>query len=111
MNTKLFNIVLLTIWITIFVGLLTRSWWMDDAMLQRVENQHTSMLMALAGIFAMWNGARLWANLQASASARTSMASKYREKIKGITGEDPRITDPQFDFTAPTPETPSEEKK
>lgn len=101
MNTKIFNLVLLVTWSILFVGLLTRSWWMSDELLKKVDSPQTPLLMALAGVFALWNGARLWASTQSTPTARPTMTDRYRQKIKGITGEDPRVTDPQFDFNNP----------
>ena len=49
---------------------------------------------------ALWNAARLWAAHHATQTARVSVADQYKQKIKGITGEDPRVTDPQFDFNS-----------
>ncbi len=111
MNTKLFNLVLMVLWAAVFLGLLTRDWWMNEAMLQKVDSPQTPLLMGLAGIFALWNGARLWAAYQTTPTTpRASMAERYKQKIKGITGEDPRVTDPQFDFTANQDEPPANGK-
>jgi hypothetical protein len=100
MNAKVFNLALMILWLLICLGLLTRELWMPPDLLEKVNSPNTPLVISLAGILAAYNLMRLLiATRFTTAPARPSPATEeYRRRIRSITGEDPKVTDPQFKF-------------
>ena len=102
MNTKVFNLALMVFWLLLCLGLLTRDLWMPPALLEKVNGPQTPMAVAVAGLLAVWNFMRFMTGRQVRPPTGPSPAvEEYRRKIRGITGEDPKVTDPQFRFDDP----------
>jgi len=102
MNTRVFNLALMGAWLLICLGLLTREAWMPPGLLDKVNGPQTPMVVAVAGILAVWNFMRFWMAGQPCRPVDPSPAvEEYRRKIRSITGEDPKVTDPQFRFDDP----------
>jgi hypothetical protein len=104
MNSKVFNLALMVLWLLLCVGLLTRGWWMPDEMRDRVAGPNTPMVIAVTGLLALWNLARFLVAYRFGTPALSSPARSspeveaYRRRIRAMTGEDPKVTDPQFKF-------------
>ena len=99
MNTKVFNLALMVFWLLLCLGLLTRESWMPPGLLEKVNGPQTPLVIGVAGILAFWNFARFWVAHRFSPPITPSPAAEaYRTRIRSITGEDPKVTDPQFRF-------------
>jgi hypothetical protein len=102
MNTKVFNLALMTFWLALCVGLWARDYWMPPGLLERANGPQTPLVVAVAGVLAVWNFIRFWIAYQFGRPARPSpTVEAYRRQIRSITGEDPKVTDPQFSFDDP----------
>jgi hypothetical protein len=102
MNAKVFNLALMVIWLAILVGLLTRDWWMPPELHDRVSGPKTPMVIAVAGMLAVWNFMRYFISNRFSGPPKLSpTAEAYRKRIRGMSAEDPKVTDPQFRFDDP----------
>jgi hypothetical protein len=102
MNAKVFNLALMVFWLALFVGLLTRDWWMPQDLLDRVSSPQTPLVIMLAGMLAAWNLMRFYVARRPSSPTQPSpVVEQYRRRIRSISGEDPRVTDPQFQFDDP----------
>jgi hypothetical protein len=103
MNTKVFNLALMAVWLLVFVALLTRDMgWMPEGLHDKVSGPQTTLAMALAGVLAVWNLMRFWAAHQRDRPMQPSAtAEAYRRKIRSITGEDPKVVNPEFVFDDP----------
>src|SRR5438067_1074082 len=105
MNTKVFNLALMIFWLMICVGLLTRDWWMPAEMNEKVSGRNTPLVIAVAGVFALWNVMRILVAYRLPARPSTTVspeAQEYRRRIRARLGHDPRVTDPQFQFDDPS---------
>jgi hypothetical protein len=102
MNTRIFNLALMVFWLALFVGLLTRDWWMPPGLLDRVSSPQTPLVVMVAGVLAAWNFMRFYVARRPSPPTQLSPeVEAYRRRIRSISGEDPRVTDPQFQFDDP----------
>ena len=107
MNTKVFNLALMVFWLLLCLGLLTRDLWMPPALLEKVSGPQTPLVVAVAGLLAFWNFMRFWVAHRFKRPVGPSPeAEAYRRKIRSITGEDPKVTDPQFRFDDPPVDEP-----
>lgn len=99
MNSKVFNLALMVMWLVLCVGLLIRDWWMPDGMRDRVTGPNTPVVVAVAGLLALWNFVRFFVAYRFGAAGRPSAeVESYRRRIRSMSGTDPRVTDPQFQF-------------
>lgn len=105
MNTKIFNLVLMILWLMICIGLWTREWWMPADLNDKVSGPNTPMVIAITGVLALWNLMRFWVAHRFPAvkphAAASPEVDEYRRRIRARLGEDPRVTDPQFKFDDP----------
>jgi hypothetical protein len=103
MNTKVFNLFLMVIWVAVLIGLLTRDAWMSPEMLEKVNGPHTPMVIAVTAMLCVWNLVRFWVawklNRPPDPTEREAMRAHIRRKF----GSDPKVTDPQFNFDDPPP--------
>ena len=105
MNTKLFNLALMVLWLVLCLGLLTREWWMPDDLREKVTGPQTPLVIAVAGLLAVWNFARFFVAYRFGAPTKPSPeVDEYRRKIRALSGHDPKVTDPQFNFDEPPPD-------
>ena len=105
MNAKVLNLTLMILWAAICIGLLSRELWMPPALLDKVSGPQTPLVIALTGLLTLWNLMRFWVSYRFAAPQRESATiNEYRRRIRGITGEDPKVTDPEFRFDDPPPE-------
>ena len=104
MNTKVFNLVLMILWLVLCVGLLTRDWWMPDGLRDRVTGPNTPVVIAVAGLLAAWNFVRFFVAHRYGPTGRPSPeVEAYRRRIRAMSGHDPKVTDPQFRFDDDSP--------
>lgn len=103
MNTKLFNAAFLFFWVALCLGMLFRHLWMPVDVQQKISDERAYMIMMVAGVFALWNMARLFAaSMRSNVSALPSPeVEAYRRRIRAMSGQDPKVTDPQFNFDDP----------
>ncbi|HEX3147625.1 MAG TPA: hypothetical protein VHR66_06040 [Gemmataceae bacterium] len=107
MNTKLFNLALMVMWLALCLGLLTREWWMPDAMRERVTGPNTPIVIGVAGLLALWNFMRFFIAYRFSAAPGPSKeVEEYRRRIRALSGQDPKVTDPQLNFDDAPPDAP-----
>jgi len=102
MNPRVFNLCLALFWFAICIGLLTRDWWMPPAMQEKATGQQTPLVIALTAVLTLWNLMRFAVSKWAASPPRESdQVADYRRRIRAISGEDPKVTDPQFNFDDP----------
>src|SRR3954468_3205251 len=107
MNTKFFNLALMAMWLGICLGLLTREWWMPDGMKERVTGPNTPFVIGVAALLAMWNFMRFFVAYRFSGPVGPSKeVEEYRRRIRAISGDDPKVTDPQLNFDDSPPDAP-----
>lgn len=107
MNTKLFNLALMVLWLVLCLGLLGRDWWMPDELRERVSGPQTPLVIAVAGLLAVWNFARFFIAYRfGTPSAPSPEVEEYRRKIRALSGHDPRVVNPEFDFDDPPADDP-----
>jgi hypothetical protein len=94
------NLYLMIFWLFLFVGLMTRDYWMPPDLLTKLDSPNTPLITSLTGLFVFWNLARYLAASKFGSQKESKYAAEIREKIRG-NQEDPRITDPQFKFDDP----------
>jgi hypothetical protein len=107
MNTKIFNVAFLLLWLSICIGLLTRDLWMPPDLLERVSGPNTPLMIAITALLALWNLMRLLVAYRfptQSVAKPSPEVQEYRRRIRAKLGDDPRVTDPQFNFDDPPPE-------
>jgi hypothetical protein len=105
MNGKMFNLALMFLWLTIFVGLLSRDVWMSDELREKVDGPRIPLVIALTGLLTLWNFTRFFISYRFGGPTKASPeVEEYRRKIRALSGHDPKVTDPQFDFDAPPPD-------
>jgi hypothetical protein len=104
MNTRAFNFGLMLFWLVLGVGLITRSWWMENDWKARVEGANPQLMIGFVFLMAAWNFIRMWSVAQRQPVYKESQeASEIRRRIREkMGGEDPKITDPQFNFDEPS---------
>jgi hypothetical protein len=103
MNAKAFNLGLMIFWLIICIALLTRDFgWMPEALHEKVSGPQTPLVILLTGVLAAWNFMRFWvANRFGSPPRPSATAEAYRRRIRSITGEDPKVVNPEFNFDDP----------
>jgi hypothetical protein len=102
MNAKVFNLALMIFWLLLGLGLLTRELWMPPGLLEKVNGPQTPLAIALAGMLAAWNFIRFWAASRFGKPAGPSaQVQEYRRRIRTMSGEDPKVTNPEFNFDEP----------
>lgn len=107
MNSKVFNLALMAFWLLILLGLLTRDWWAGPELNDKLSGPQTPMVIMVAGVLAMWNFMRFFiAHKFSGPPAQSAEVEAYRRKIRGITGEDPKVVNPEFVFDDPPPDDP-----
>ena len=105
MNTKFFNLALMVFWVVICLGLATRELWMPPGMLDWASGPRTPLIIAVSGVLALWNFMRFFVAWRFGGPARPSPeVEAYRRKIRSISSEDPKVTDPHFNFDDPPAE-------
>jgi len=105
MNTKLFNLVLLCVWLVLCAAMLLRDYWMPDELREKVSDQKAYLIILVAIVFAFWNFARFFAASRSAAASKPSPeVEEYRRRIRAMSGQDPKVTDPQFIFDDPPPD-------
>jgi hypothetical protein len=103
MNTRLFNLALMFAWILLAAAMLLRDQWMSDGLREKIGDQQAYMVILVAIVFAFWNFARYFAARYRSSSKPSPEVEEYRRRIRAISGHDPKVTDPQFNFDDPSP--------
>ena len=103
MNAKVVNLFLMVVWLAVLVGLLTRDAWMSQELLNKVNGQHTPMVIALAGMLFLWNLVRFWVAYKLNRPSDPTERDAVRDRIRQKFGGDPRVTDPEFNFDDPPP--------
>lgn len=99
MNTRGFNLALMAFWLAIAIALLTRDLWMSRAMLDKVDVPQMPLIIGVAFMLTGWNLMRYWVAGRFSRPPEVSATTQeLRRKIRSISGSDPRVTDPEFDF-------------
>lgn len=107
MNSKIFNLAFMFVWLLLCAAMLTRGWWMTDDMRENVSDQRAYLIVLVSVVFALWNFARFFAASRYAASAKPSPeVEEYRRRIRAMSGNDPKVTDPQFNFDDPPPDEP-----
>ena len=106
MNSKLFNLPFLILWVTLGVGMLLRDWWMPDDLRKRISDENAQLVMLVAAVFAAWNVTRLLAARRMASDRPSPEVEAYRRKIRAMSGQDPKVTDPQFKFDDPPADAP-----
>ena len=102
MNARVFNLALMVFWLILCVGLLTRDWWMPPELLDRVSSPQTPLVILVAGMLAVWNFMRFYVARRPNLPTQSSPeVEQYRRRIRSMSSEDPRVTDPQFQFDDP----------
>ena len=105
MNSKLFNLALMFLWLIVFVALLSRDLWMSDDLREKIEGPRLPLVIGLTGLLTLWNFTRFFIAHRFGAPTRPSPeVEEYRRKIRAISGHDPKVTDPQFSFDDPPPD-------
>jgi hypothetical protein len=102
MNTVFFNIVMALFWAVLFIGMYFRTSWMSVEMQAMVENERTPLVMWGLVVLLMWNVTRAYVRRRFSV-VRSNITPEMRAKVRSITGTDPKVTDPQFNFDDPQP--------
>src|SRR4051812_46868775 len=72
MNSKLFNLALMCLWLTLCVGVMTREWWAPDGMRARIDTWNPTLVMAVSGLLAVWNFVRFFVAWQFRGPTRPS---------------------------------------
>jgi hypothetical protein len=107
MNTKVFNLALMCLWLLICFGLLTREWWMPGDLREKVSGPQTPLVILVSGVLAVWNLARFLIAYRFRAPAKpSSEVDVSRRKIRAMSRGEPQVTDPQFNFDAAPPAEP-----
>ena len=107
MNSKFFNLALMCLWLSLCVGVLTRESWMSDEMREKIDRWNPPLVIGVAALLAVWNFVRFFVAYQFGNPTKPSKeVEEYRRKIRTITGTDPKVTDPQFDFDGDLPDAP-----
>jgi hypothetical protein len=102
MNAKVVNLTLLIFWLVLGIGLWTRDLWMPPGLLDKVSGPQTPLVIALCGVLAVWNLMRYWTARRFGVPHTPSAAvQEYRRRIRSITGEDPKVVNPEFNFDEP----------
>jgi hypothetical protein len=102
MNPRVFNFCLAIFWFAICIGLLTRDWWMPAGMHEKVTGPQTPLVIALTAVLTVWNLLRFAVSKWfASPPKESDEVAGYRRRIRAMSGEDPKVTDPQFNFNDP----------
>jgi len=102
MNARVFNLSLMVFWLVLCIGLWTREWWMPPGLLEKVSGTQTPLVIAVCGLLAVWNFMRYWAASRFGKPTGPSVTvQEYRRRIRAITGEDPKVTNPEFNFDDP----------
>ncbi|HVK07933.1 MAG TPA: hypothetical protein VM597_04055 [Gemmataceae bacterium] len=104
MNAKVFNLFLLVVWLVVLVGILTREAWMSPEMLDKMNGQHTSLVVAVVAMLCLWNFARFFVAYKLSRPPDPTGRETMRADIRRKFGNDPKVTDPEFNFDDPPPE-------
>ena len=105
MNSKFFNLALMVMWLSLCLGLLTREWWMPDGMKDRVTGPNTPVVIGVAALLATWNFAASSSPIvSAVPPGRPRKSKSIAGRFARCSGEDPKVTDPQLNFTDPPPE-------
>jgi len=106
MNSRVFNLALMCLWLLLCVGLLTRELWMPDEMKEKVSGPQTPLIIAVSGLLAVWNFARFFVSYRFGTPAKpTPEVDAYRRKIRAMSRGEPTVTDPELNFDAPPPDT------
>jgi hypothetical protein len=105
MNTKVFNLALMCLWLVLCIGLLTRELWMPEGMKEKVTGPQTPLIIAVSALLAVWNFARFFVAYRFGTPAKpSSEVDTYRRKIRAMSRGEPTVTDPQLNFDAPPPD-------
>src|SRR5688500_11619070 len=111
MNTKVLNLALMAFWLILCVGLLTREARTPPGLRARADGPQTPVVGAVAGVLPAWNFMRVWIAHQLGKPARPcATVETSRHRLRTITGEDPKVTDPQFKFDDPPPNGPASDR-
>ena len=100
MNSKFFNLALMIMWLTLCLGLVTREWWMSDGLKDRVTGPNTPVVIGVTALLAVWNFVRFFVSYRFSVSPGkpSPEVEEYRRKIRALSGEDPKVVNPEFNF-------------
>lgn len=97
MNMRIINTSLSIFWFALFLGMVSRVLWMPPWLLARAETPQAPIITALLLMLSFWNFSKYWSSKR-FAVPKSQIDPALKVKIKSITGDDPRVTDPQFAF-------------
>jgi hypothetical protein len=102
MNARVLNLGLLVWWLVVLIGLMTRESWMPPALLKRMTDEQMQLVFPVVVAFLIWNALRFWLAVRTDRPPDPTARSAMRERIRRKFGEEPRVTDPQFNFDDPS---------
>lgn len=108
MNKKLVNLSFLVFWLILGVGVYFREFWMPVDLREKIGEEKAQLVILVAIVFALWNLARYFvaARFDPPTHQPSREVLEYRRKIRAMSGQDPKVTDPQFIFDDPPPPPP-----
>jgi hypothetical protein len=99
MNSKLLNGGLLIFWVLLGLAVALRQYWMPAEVREKFSDETAQLAMLLATLLALWNAVRIFVRWKFGDVRKSSPEIEaYRRRIRAMTGEDPKVTDPQFKF-------------
>jgi hypothetical protein len=102
MNKKLVNLSFLVFWIILGLGVYFRELWMPADLREKIGEDKAQMFVLVSIVFALWNLARYLVASRFDTPVQPSPeVQEYRRKIRAMSGYDPKVTDPQFNFDDP----------
>lgn len=100
MNISFFNFPLAVFWFILFLGMITRETWMPEELLAKFDTPQSPLVSGILLMMAFWNLSRYW-RAKRHVVPTSRISEEMKQKIRGITGVDHKVTDPQFNFDDP----------
>jgi hypothetical protein len=102
MNKKLVNLSFLIFWIVLGLGVYFRDLSMPAELREKIGEDKAQMFVLVSIVFALWNLARYFVAARLDTPTQPSKeVLEYRRRIRAMSGQDPKVTDPQFNFDDP----------
>lgn len=106
MTARTFSLAFLIFWVVVAIGLWLRDSWMPAELREKLSDEKAQLGVLLAVVLVLWNLARFFRRSFDGPARPSPEVEEYRRRIRALSGRDPKVVNPEFNFDDPPADAP-----